>query len=679
MNSEMETEIFLERLVGGPQVPVKWAYLDDDKDRRGRSGSGMGILWGSYDVVSEQLTYHQKNGCGIFAEINNSNVHDKRGSKYITQCRAVWIDVDGGGEPTLPLDPTMVVKTKNGAHYYYVLDKMSDDVAWGVGMCRAMARKYGGDMAATDASRVLRVPGFLHQKDAGDVFLVTILEDNNIRYSASDIEDALGPPERLSEVPVRFVSVQERADSVYGLSAAAGIVREHSSDEVGKRNWNLNRAAYKLGQLVAGGELSEQTAINTALDVANKSGYASDHGDVGSVVKCGMKSGMGSPRGGGVVKGVGICKAEVIQDRGNLRERIELEIDRRIRMGFNPAPSPMDGLNRMLGGGAPAGAVTLLGAPPGMGKSSLALEWAYRHSEAGNPAMYLSLELSELDLFARLTTLVKSTNERPLPWIKVRCGEYREELLDTVQMSLHIPFYASDRHGFGGVGVLRSRIEELAQKYGKPPLVIIDYLQLMIPAGESREQWAVMGDISGEVSHCAQDTGAPILCITAVNRQSYNVMDKTTGKPDKYMALSAAKQSGRLEYDAEVIMGMQLFEVNKSGQFGWICVPKNRSGGSAGNVACRYDGMSGHFSDADPSDVYSAIAAEREEREDSTIEDVMGRLLETIRTQPGIRTNADLMKRAGVPRRRGSTAISKMEDDRVIYRNAHGEFLIKEG
>jgi len=203
---------------------------------------------------------------------------------------------------------------------------------------------------------------------------------------------------------------------------------------------------------------------------------------------------------------------------------------------------------------------------------------------------------------------------------------------------------------------------------------VIDYMQLLIPSNTDKEQWALMSHISGAISHCAQDTGAPIVCITAINRQSYQITDKQTGKPDRYMALSAAKQSGRLEYDAEVIMGLQLFEPTEDGQFGWVCIAKNRSGGGTENIPVRYDGLSGNFFDATEDDLIKAVAKERESNKRVTLEDVREKLLNTLTRNPAADIDT-LCKEANVSRSKGREVFGKLISDGVVVRNHEGRFM----
>lgn len=60
----------------------------------------------------------------------------------------------------------------------------------------------------------------------------------------------------------------------------------------------------------------------------------------------------------------------------------------------HPRPTGVAELDRVLGGGVVPGSVTLLAGDPGVGKSTLLLEVAYRWAEAGRRALYISGEES---------------------------------------------------------------------------------------------------------------------------------------------------------------------------------------------------------------------------------------------------------------------------------------------
>ncbi len=70
-----------------------------------------------------------------------------------------------------------------------------------------------------------------------------------------------------------------------------------------------------------------------------------------------------------------------------------------------PAPSGLEGLDRLLGGGLIPGGVTLLGGPPGVGKSTLLLQLAGAVAGAGRRVLYVSGEESLSQLKARADRL----------------------------------------------------------------------------------------------------------------------------------------------------------------------------------------------------------------------------------------------------------------------------------
>jgi hypothetical protein len=94
-----------------------------------------------------------------------------RTKEEIESIKHVYIDLDYGGPEALEaVENSSVVPKPN-----YVLNSSPEkhQVVWKVegmnleeaeGLLHAMAREFGGDPAATDATRVLRVPGFANKK-----------------------------------------------------------------------------------------------------------------------------------------------------------------------------------------------------------------------------------------------------------------------------------------------------------------------------------------------------------------------------------------------------------------------------------------------------------------------------------------------------------------------------------
>ena len=201
--------------------------------------------------------------------------------------------------------------------------------------------------------------------------------------------------------------------------------------------------------------------------------------------------------------------------------------------------------------------------------------------------------MSALDLYARAVTLRERKN-----WLEVRKGDHMEEFSRTMCALADLPFYVATRDTLHGVNNLVKYIEQLRDKHGQTPIVVVDYIQLMVNSSDTEKRSAMDG-VSVALREVAKKTAANFLCITSISRAGYSFVPDGATYPDTGLVLKMAKETGQLEYDAEVVMGIQLGHVDPDDgmQYGWICVGKNRSGGGVGFVGVKYDGLSGMFYD----------------------------------------------------------------------------------
>jgi RepB DNA-primase from phage plasmid len=118
------------------------------------------------------LRYKNASGSDIYIGMNPLKKDAATRTKEdIESIKHVYLDVDHGGSEALKaIENSSVVPKPN-----YVLNSSPEkhQVVWKVegmdleeaeGLLHAMAREFGGDPAATDATRVLRVPGFANKK-----------------------------------------------------------------------------------------------------------------------------------------------------------------------------------------------------------------------------------------------------------------------------------------------------------------------------------------------------------------------------------------------------------------------------------------------------------------------------------------------------------------------------------
>src|SRR5216684_3451987 len=118
------------------------------------------------------LRYKNANGSDIYVGMNPLR-HDAatRTKEEIETIRHVYLDLDQGGPEALQSvedssavpKPNHVLTSSPGKfQVVWSVEGMSLDEA--ESLLHAMAREFGGDPAATDATRVLRIPGFANKK-----------------------------------------------------------------------------------------------------------------------------------------------------------------------------------------------------------------------------------------------------------------------------------------------------------------------------------------------------------------------------------------------------------------------------------------------------------------------------------------------------------------------------------
>jgi hypothetical protein len=158
-----------------------------------------------------QSSLRRENSAGADIFIGMNPIKDgaySRTKDNIREIRHLYLDLDTNGrEAVESIRNSPAVPTPN-----FVLDTSPDkhQVVWRVeaidqeqaeSMLRAVANQFGGDPAATDSTRVLRLPGFSNRKYEAE-FIVQVLHESNQIYHAPDFivqEDSPETPRHLGE------------------------------------------------------------------------------------------------------------------------------------------------------------------------------------------------------------------------------------------------------------------------------------------------------------------------------------------------------------------------------------------------------------------------------------------------------------------------------------------------
>ena len=227
-------------------------------------------------------------------------------------------------------------------------------------------------------------------------------------------------------------------------------------------------------------------------------------------------------------------------------------------------PTGFPALDRSLNGGLFNG-LFVLGAVPGLGKSTLALQIANNLSGRGSPVLYFTLEMSRAWITAKALCRADFALHRQPGFQaadllnrekRFTDGEWERinqarELVERDGRNLYLYEQGSD---LTNIGQIRQRICRFREQYraagGKQPiLVVVDYLQILSPRDPvlKLSDKQIVDDNVRELCAIRDQEQVMILLISALNRFSYN----------KEISLESFKESGSIEYSADVILGMQ--------------------------------------------------------------------------------------------------------------------------
>lgn len=242
----------------------------------------------------------------------------------------------------------------------------------------------------------------------------------------------------------------------------------------------------------------------------------------------------------------------------------------RLRSKETFVPTPWPTLNAAIGGLRP-GAVYVVAARPGVGKTVIASQLAAALAEWGFVA-FSSLEMSEDELVSRLIAdrlsirvgKVKDNRLTDYDWQRLESGRAD---LEALRIAI------DDRAAVSGVDV-RSHVRAVS-RLGRLAGVVVDYMQLM-SSRNNLERHLQVSEFSRQLKIIAKDFHVPVVALSQLNRQSEQRADQ---KP----RLSDLRESGAIEQDADVVILLRREEMpnhspaNPSETL-WLDVAKNRHG-----------------------------------------------------------------------------------------------------
>ncbi len=233
------------------------------------------------------------------------------------------------------------------------------------------------------------------------------------------------------------------------------------------------------------------------------------------------------------------------------------------------------------------GDLVIVGARPGMGKTSFALNIATNVAKSTKKSVAIfSLEMSGEQLVTRILS-----SEALVDSNRIRTGQLKTEDWDNIA-SVVSSLSGCDIYIDDTSAITTSDMKSKLRRIPNLGLVVIDYIGLMQSTSNTDNRAQQVGEISRNLKIMAKDFAVPFVCCAQLNRGT----ETRSGEGGKKPTLADLRDSGSIEQDADIVLFLYRDEYYKdikgTGQedsasdtanTAEVIIAKNRHG-SVGNV-----------------------------------------------------------------------------------------------
>ena len=239
------------------------------------------------------------------------------------------------------------------------------------------------------------------------------------------------------------------------------------------------------------------------------------------------------------------------------------------------------------------GDLIIVGARPGMGKTSFAMNIATNVAKTGKAVAIFNLEMSAEQLVTRILSSEAMVDSK-----KLRTGQLKPEDWDNIAGVISslsgCDIYIDDTSN-----ITAAEMKSKLRRISNLGLVVIDYIGLMQSSLNTDNRAQQVTEISRNLKIMAKDLGIPIVCCAQLNRGT----ESRTGE-NKKPTLADLRDSGSIEQDADIVLFLYRDEYyndikgasqadgndGSSANTAEVIIAKNRHG-STGNVKMGWIGQ----------------------------------------------------------------------------------------
>ena len=277
-------------------------------------------------------------------------------------------------------------------------------------------------------------------------------------------------------------------------------------------------------------------------------------------------------------------------------DRLSKMADPETRADYIGIPCGIGELDKMITGLNKSDLI-ILGARPGMGKTSFALNIVRNVAmNTGKPVCFFSLEMTRDQLAQRMLS-----SEAGIKSEKLRTGELDDDEWTRLAQAGDALSKANiyfDETSSITVPEMKAKLRRMKQV----DLVVVDYLGLMKSARSTENRVQEVSEITRNLKIMAKDLKVPVIACAQLSRGT-----EAKGKSHK-PALSDLRESGSIEQDADIVLFLyresyydneKADDEDRSDETRAECIVAKNRHGEIGTVDLHWDGQFTRFTSVD--------------------------------------------------------------------------------
>lgn len=217
-------------------------------------------------------------------------------------------------------------------------------------------------------------------------------------------------------------------------------------------------------------------------------------------------------------------------------------------------------LDKKIGGGIYNG-LYVIGAGSSIGKTTFVQQIADFIASHGKKVLFFSLEMGKNEMISKtiVRELYLKNRDFNIGSRQLLNGDLTETDITTLCLDsnrigklVENIYYLEGNFGTTIKDIV-NKTNEFKNIFGEAPVIVVDYLQAIAPVDyKIGDKQSVDMNIS-ELKRLSRDLETPVIAISSINRQNYL----------SYIDFTAFKESGSIEYGADVVIGLQLNAIHK--------------------------------------------------------------------------------------------------------------------